>query len=151
MKFPSFSSETEENLIDFHFEDIHFGFPQAHQISQWITETVHSEGKSIGYFQFIFCTDDYLHKINLEYLDHDTLTDIITFPYADNPIESDIFISIDRIKDNAKTFGITFEKELHRVIIHGVLHMIGYPDKTPEEKNLMTKKENEYLGKLELS
>ena len=151
MKFPSFSSKSEEGLIDFHFEEVDFDFSQAHQIIQWITNTINREGKSISRIQFIFCTDEYLHEINLKYLNHDTLTDIITFPYLENPIESDIFISIERVKENAKTFGTTFEKELHRIIIHGVLHMIGYGDKTPEEKSLMSKKENEYLDYLVLN
>lgn len=150
MKFPPFSSKTEENLIDFHFENVNFDFPHSLQIGQWIIDTVENEGKIVGHFQFIFCSDSYLHEINIKYLNHDTFTDIITFPYAENPIESDIFISIDRVQENAKTFGNTFEKELHRVIIHGVLHMIGYKDKSPEEKVLMTQKENEYLNQLEL-
>ncbi len=150
MKFPSFSSELEENLIDFHFKDVDFDFSQAHQINKWINATVKQEGKSISHIQFIFCTDSYLHEINLKYLNHDTLTDIITFPYLENPIESDIFISIDRVRENANTFGITFEKELHRIIIHGVLHMLGYGDKTQEEKLMMSNKENEYLDKLVL-
>ena len=150
MKFPPLSSITGGNLIDFHFEGVNFDFSQAPKICQWITETVAQEGKSIGHLQFVFCKDDYLHEINLKYLDHDTLTDIISFPYIEDPIESDIFISIDRIHENASTFGTTFEKELHRVIIHGVLHMLGYHDKSPEEKILMTQKEDEYLSLLHL-
>ena len=151
MKFPPFSPDSgEENLIEFHFENVNFDFPQAHQISQWILDTVGAEGKSISHFQFIFCTDSYLHEINLKYLNHDTFTDIITFPYVHNPLESDIFISIDRIRENANTFGITFEKELYRVIIHGVLHMIGYSDKTQEDKKIMTQKEDQYLNRLNI-
>ena len=150
MKFPLFPPKTGENLIDFHFEEVDFDFAQAPQISQWIISTVNQEGKSVKALQFIFCTDAYLHEINLKYLKHDTLTDIITFPYLEDPIESDIFISIERIQENAEAFGTTFEKELHRVIIHGVLHMIGYTDKTPQEKEIMTQKENEYLSQLML-
>ena len=83
---------------------------------------------------YIFCSDAYLHNINVEYLNHDTLTDIITFPYLSPPeIEGDIFISVDRIRENAQTFQVTFEQELHRVIIHGVLHLCGQGDKTEEE------------------
>jgi len=96
--------------------------------------------------QLYFCSDKYLHQLNVEYLQHDTLTDIITFPYNDPPIvHSDIFISIDRVRENAKELHVSFEQELHRVIIHGILHLCGYKDKTKEEAKLMRQKEEAML------
>jgi rRNA maturation RNase YbeY len=100
---------------------------------------------------FIFCSDDYLHQINVEYLHHDTLTDVITFEYTaanSDAIEGDIFISIDRIKENAAEFQVPFEVELHRIMVHGTLHLLGYSDKSPNDKALMTEKENFYLQQL---
>jgi len=95
---------------------------------------------------YIFCSDTYLHKINLEYLKHDTLTDIITFDYSEKKqISGDIFISIDRIKENAPKFNQSTDIELNRVLIHGVLHLLGYKDKTPKEKETMRAKEDFYL------
>jgi len=95
---------------------------------------------------YIFCSDTYLHKINLEYLKHDTLTDIITFDYSEKKqISGDIFISIDRIKENALKFNQSTDIELNRVLIHGVLHLLGYKDKTPKEKETMRAKEDFYL------
>ena len=95
---------------------------------------------------YIFCDDDYLHQINVEYLNHDTLTDIITFDYTeDNVLSSDIFISIERVSDNANDFGVTFETELLRVMAHGILHLCGYKDKTEEDSQQMRKKEDEKI------
>ena len=147
---PDFTQENvEADKIEFHAEDIEFSLSNSDFISEWITSTIQAESKKLKHLSFIFCSDDYLHKINLEYLSHDTLTDVITFPYSSgNNVEGDIFISIDRIADNAKIFNSTFENELQRVMIHGVLHLLGYLDKTPEDKQQMTEKENEYLGKL---
>ena len=104
------------------------------------------ELREIGGIAFVFCDDNYLHKINLEFLKHDTFTDIITFDYsAGNEIVSEIYISVDRVADNAKKFSQTFEDEIHRVIIHGVLHLCGYRDKLAEDKQIMRDKENHYL------
>lgn len=99
---------------------------------------------------FIFCSDAYLIQINREYLSHDTLTDIITFDNSDSPglIETDIFISVERVKENASLLNIRHEKELHRVMIHGILHLLGFKDKTPQEKEIMRDKENEALSYL---
>lgn len=102
--------------------------------------------KDSDYINYIFCSDTYLLKLNEEYLEHDYFTDIITFDYSVSSIQSDIFISLDRIADNAKLNGITFKEELYRILLHGVLHLCGYKDKTPEEKEVMTSKENEYLS-----
>lgn len=140
---------TEEEKINFYSEDIEYTLPNHSIISDWINKTIKSEAKVLRHLNFIFCSDTYLHKINVEYLNHDTFTDVITFPYSEGKIiEGDIFISINRIKENAKTFGVSFEDELFRVMIHGTLHLLGYLDKTTEDKTQMTQKENEYLSKL---
>lgn len=139
----------EEEIINFYSEDILFSLSNHSLISDWINTAIKNEAKELRQLNFIFCSDPYLHKINLEYLNHDTFTDVITFPYAEGKtIEGDIFISIDRIRENAKLFDVKFKHELHRVMIHGTLHLLGYLDKTPEDKTQMTKKENEYLSKL---
>jgi len=107
------------------------------------------ELREIGDITFVFCDDNYLHKINLEFLDHDTYTDIITFDYSTgNEIISEVYISVDRVAENAKKFSQTFENEIHRVMIHGVLHLCGYKDKLAKDKQIMRDKENHYLSLL---
>jgi rRNA maturation RNase YbeY len=114
--------------------------------SEWIKGVIISEGKAPGDISFIFCSDEYILEINRKYLQHDYYTDIITFDYVENNVVSgDIFISVDRVRDNALEFSTTFENELNRILIHGVLHLLGYKDKTMNEKTLMTDKEDEYL------
>lgn len=104
----------------------------------WIAEVIKQRGGKVGDLNYIFCADDYLHALNVEYLDHDTLTDIITFPYADFPlISGDLFISTDRVTENAGEYGLAVEEELLRVMIHGILHLCGQGDKCDEEKNAM--------------
>lgn len=139
--------QNEDGQLFFEQEDIDFELPNDEQLySNWIQYIIKKEKKEFLQLTYIFCSDSYLHQINVEYLNHDTLTDIITFPYAEPPIvEGDIFISIDRVKENAVKYGVPFEHELHRVIIHGVLHLCGYPDKTEEEARLMREKEEEAL------
>jgi probable rRNA maturation factor len=135
-----------QNTISFCSEDISFEFEHQLLVEKWIKEAILIEGKSMGEITYIFCSDDYLHKINLEHLKHDTFTDIITFDYCvDEIINSDIFISIDRVKDNALTFQTMFQDELFRVMIHGVLHLLGYKDKLDTEKKMMRSKEDFYL------
>jgi probable rRNA maturation factor len=139
----------DEPAIHFHSEDIDFDLSGQDALQQWIETIIRRESGILQQLSFIFCSDDYLLALNVEYLQHDTLTDIITFPYQEPPhIEGDIFISIDRIRDNAAGFGVSFEQELHRVMIHGVLHLCGYGDKTPEDKKIMTAKEDEALALL---
>jgi len=135
-------------MITFHIEDIEFKVPNTLKTKRWLKEVVEKEGFSLEGINYIFCSDDYLHKMNIEYLDHDYLTDIITFDNSEDEsiIEGDIFISIDRVKDNAQSFNVTFEHELRRVLVHGVLHLCGYLDKTEEEEKMMRSKENFYLG-----
>jgi len=132
-------------VITFHSEGIEFDLDNAEKTQEWILQTIENEEGTLSFINYIFCNDTYLHRINVEYLDHDTYTDIITFPYASDTIESDIFISIDRIRENAKTFDVTFERELYRVMIHGVLHLLGYADKTEEEQKAMRAREDFYL------
>ena len=136
------------NNIRFFTEDIHFALKDKIKLRQWIADTIRKQNKQLHSINYIFVSDDYLLKVNQNYLNHDTLTDIITFNQSSNPtyIEADIFISIPRVKENAKNIGIPFNDELHRVMIHGVLHILGYSDKTPREKNEMRKKENHYLA-----
>lgn len=127
-------------------EDVSPPRMQKRKITKWIKETITSEGKTPGDISFIFCSDDYLLEVNRQYLNHDYYTDIITFDYVDNNVISgDIFISCDRVKENASEYGIVFLNELSRVIIHGVLHLLGYKDKSKKDKLLMTQKEDFFL------
>ena len=138
----------ESEKINFFSEDTDFSISDTDtpSIRKWIHQVIHVEQQELIALNFIFCSDTYLHQINLEYLNHDTLTDVITFPYSTSPkIEGDIFISIDRIKENASLFKTSFKQELHRIMIHGVLHLCGYTDKDKESKVKMSHKENEAL------
>ncbi len=133
--------------IQFFEEDITYKLKNKTAVRQWITETIQAEGYKLKELTYIFCSDNYLLQINQQYLNHDTFTDIITFDNSDiaATIVGDIFISIDRIRENAIKFDITEADELHRVIIHGALHLLGYKDKKPAEKEKMTFKEDFYL------
>jgi probable rRNA maturation factor len=127
-------------------EDVSSPKIQKRKITNWIKETITSEGKIPGEISFIFCSDDYLLEVNKQYLNHDYFTDIITFDYVENDIISgDIFISCDRVKENASEYKTGFINELSRIIIHGVLHLLGYKDKSEKDKLLMTLKEDIYL------
>ena len=118
-------------------------------VTKCVKALVKQELREIGGITFVFCDDNYLHKINLEFLDHDTYTDIITFDYSvGNEVISEIYISVDRVSENAKKYSQTFENEMHRVMIHGVLHLCGYKDKLAEDKQIMRDKENHYLSLL---
>lgn len=134
--------------INFFSEKIDFELDNAELVKEWISDIVNTEEKKITNLNFIFCPDQYLHHINLTYLNHDNYTDIVTFDNSDHPgeIEGDIYISIDRVRKNSKDYKKRFQDELYRVIIHGVLHLIGYKDKTPEEKMEMRKKEDSSLS-----
>ena len=135
-------------MINFHIEEIEFKVINPIKTKRWLKNTILAEGYELSEINYIFCSDNYLHKINLEYLDHDTLTDIITFDNSEGEklIEGDIFVSIDRIHDNAKDFNSTFEQEFRRVVVHGVLHLCGYFDKSVEDEKLMRMKEEYYLN-----
>lgn len=136
--------------ITFSNNDIKFSLKEKTRLKKWITQVVEKQKKRVGDIGYLFCDDEYILQVNREYLDHDTYTDIITFDYVESDIISgDILISIDRVGENAKSFGVDFEQELHRVIIHGVLHLLGGKDKTPAEVEAMRKKENTALALLE--
>lgn len=133
-------------MIFFHSEEINYSLPSPDLVSAWINLTIINENQEPGELNIIFCSDTYLLQINQEYLDHDFFTDIITFDNSDNHlIEGDLFISIDRVKENALHLQINFIDELHRVIIHGILHLIGFNDKDDENRHVMKDKENFYL------
>lgn len=134
--------------VNFFFEEIKYTIKNKNKLRTWINRTLLEENKSLEELNFIFCSDDYLLHINQQYLQHNTYTDIITFDNSSsaNKIVGDIFISIDRIKENAQTFNVSETEELHRIIIHGTLHLSGYEDKTKSNKNIMTLKEDEYLA-----
>jgi rRNA maturation RNase YbeY len=117
------------------------------KVKDWVKLSCKNESFKVGEINYIFCNDEYLLKLNLEYLKHDTLTDIITFDYSNGKnLSGDIFISLSRVEENSKKFLTTFNHELLRVMIHGTLHLMGYKDKTKSQKILMRKKEDEYLS-----
>lgn len=133
-------------MIYFNYETT-FELVNESSYEKWISTIIQSEGKEEGEINYIFCDDDYLHKINVDYLDHDTLTDIISFDYSEgNFLQGDIFISVERVRDNATDFNTNFEEEIKRVMAHGVLHYCGYKDKSDEESLLMRKKEDEKIS-----
>jgi rRNA maturation RNase YbeY len=132
--------------IHFHQENTNFSLPSEHNTENWIIKAIRKEKKTCGELNFIFCSDEYLLGINQTHLNHDTYTDIITFNYVEGDrISGDIFISTDRVKENASKFNIPFLHELHRVIIHGVLHLIGYDDKSTVDAQEIRLKEDFYL------
>lgn len=134
--------------FSFNFEDVEFQLPEEEKLIQWITFAIENEECFTGNVTYIFCSDDYLLDVNKKYLDHHYYTDIITFDYVkDDVISGDMFISIDRIKDNANTFGVSFENELLRVMIHGVMHLVGYDDLTDEQEAEIHKMEDFYIDK----
>ncbi|MFD2822532.1 rRNA maturation RNase YbeY [Lacinutrix iliipiscaria] len=135
-------------MISFNYEN-DFKLNNEPEISKWISDVIISEGCTIDEINYVFCDDDYLHKLNVEFLNHDTLTDIISFDYSvGKNIQGDIFISTERVEDNAKDFNVKFFEELYRVIVHGVLHYCGYKDKTEHDAKLMREKENHYLNQI---
>lgn len=133
-------------MINFNYET-DFKLLDDAKISNWISSIIIKEKCKEDEINYVFCDDDYLHKLNVQFLDHDTLTDVISFDYSvGKKLQGDIFISIERVKDNAKDFNVEFESELHRVIIHGILHYCGYKDKTEADASEMRLKENEALA-----
>lgn len=132
-------------MISFNYET-QFFLENETVYEDWISRIIASEGFEEGEINYIFCDDAYLHKINMEYLNHDTLTDIISFDYTvGNLLQGDIFVSVERVMDNAKDFEVSFDEELKRVLSHGVLHYCGYKDKSPEDERIMRKKEDEKI------
>jgi len=135
-------------MISFHTEELAFQLPEKLKHKQWLKTVAAAEGKKIGELNYVFCTDEYLLKINQDYLQHDTLTDIVTFDNSEsaNLIEGDIFISFERVVENGAKLN-TSDSELQRVMVHGLLHLCGYKDKAKADKSLMTEKEDYYLAK----
>lgn len=136
-------------LINYFNQDLSFKLTKPKNTSLWIEGVIEREKKKLIQLNYIFCSDDHLLEINQEYLKHQTLTDIITFDNSDGDgesIEGDVFISIERVRENAKTLKTDFDVELHRVLIHGVLHLLGYSDKSDIQKARMRKKEDAYLS-----
>ena len=132
-------------MIEFNYET-DFILNNEIQYSDWISRVIISENKTEGEINFVFCDDEYLHKINMEYLNHDTLTDIISFDYSlGNLLSGDVFISIERVKENAIDFDVSFDEELKRVIVHGILHYCGYKDKLELDTSIMRTKEDEKI------
>jgi rRNA maturation RNase YbeY len=132
-------------MISFNYEN-DFILTNEDQISSWLSNVILSENKTEGDINYIFCNDDFLLNINQQYLNHDTLTDIISFDYSvGNELHGDIFISTDRVADNAFDFNVSFELELLRVLVHGVLHYCGYKDKSPADELVMRSKEDEKI------
>ena len=132
-------------MISFNYET-DFELTNEDAYSEWLSNVIISENKKEGDINYIFCDDDYLHKINIEYLQHDTLTDIISFDYSvGNELHGDIFVSIERVRENAVDFNVLFDNELKRVLSHGLLHYCGYKDKSDEDVLVMRNKEEEKI------
>lgn len=133
--------------VSFHSEQTNFSLSNESEIADWLTNVCQKEGKTLTEVSVIFCSDNYLLDVNQKHLNHDYYTDVITFDYSEgNDVSGDIFISIDRVVDNAKSFGVQMLDEAHRIIVHGTLHLIGYTDKEVSAKEQMTAKENFYLS-----
>ncbi|MDY5968951.1 MAG: rRNA maturation RNase YbeY [Bacteroidales bacterium] len=133
-------------VISFSNEQIQFNLTEKQRVKRWIKEVVRREGKEVGEIGYLFCDDATLLRANQEYLQHDTYTDIITFDYVEgNVVNGDIMISVERLRENAKSFGVPLEQELRRVIIHGVLHLLGQKDKLPADATAMRNRENAAL------
>jgi probable rRNA maturation factor len=135
-------------MIRFHTEGVSFSLKDKKNTLQWLKKVIEKEGFTLGELNYIFCSDEYLNEVNVQYLNHDTYTDIITFDNSEEPdkIEGDIFISTERVEENARTLQLPFEQELRRVLVHGVLHLCGHNDETDEEESAMRIRENLYLS-----
>ena len=137
-------------MIRYNSEDIKFNLADKRLVSRWLKQVAEGSSRKVGELNYIFCSDPYLLKINKQYLGHDYYTDIITFDFSEDyaiegkgdRISGDIFISIDTVRHNSEEYGEGFDRELHRVIVHGLLHLIGYDDQTPEQQKVMREKEN---------
>ncbi|MBC7775052.1 MAG: rRNA maturation RNase YbeY [Phycisphaerae bacterium] len=148
MHFPDLPTDEPETPVSFHFEDVEFELPDEQMLTDWLLGVAESEGKAFIEVNYIFCSDERLREMNVEFLDHDYYTDVITFPYAEDAVHGDVFISSERVADNAQSLGVTFEHELCRVLVHGVLHLAGYLDKTEEAERVMREREDFYLQKI---
>ena len=137
-------------MVSYFFEDTNFKFNRRRLTSQWLKFTAESEIKRIGQVNIIFCSDNYILDINQKYLQHDYFTDIITFDYCEGKtLSGDLFISVDTVRENAIFYGTEFDDELNRVIVHGLLHLVGYDDHSEEDQKTMRSKEDYYLAQRE--
>ncbi len=133
--------------IRFSAQSVNYDLQEQKKVKKWLSDVITRRGKSGGNINYLFCDDEYLLVVNRQYLDHDTYTDIITFDYVSGGlISGDILISLDRVGENAEKFGVTFDHELHRVLVHGVLHLLGQGDKSDEEAREMRRLEEEALA-----
>ena len=156
MEFPELPDADPDavgnDVISFNFEDVEpddlLSDPGA--VESWLRAAARNEEKPLVELTYVFCSDEYLRRINLEYLQHDYYTDVITFPYDDNAIHGDVFISTERVADNARTLGVAFRHELYRVMVHGLLHLAGFRDETDEQEAEMRAREDFYLRQIEL-
>lgn len=138
-------------MISYYFQDTDFKFRDRRKTNEWLKLAAESEIRRIGNISIIFCSDNYVLDINQKYLQHDYFTDIITFDYCEGDrLSGDLFISVDSVRENSVEFGTEFKDELNRVIIHGLLHLVGYDDHTEKDIKLMRSKENYYLSLREL-
>lgn len=137
--------------IIFTSTDIEYRISQSQKVKNWLKSVVVEEGFTVGEISIVWCSDNYLLEINKKYLNHDYFTDIITFDYSDKKtVSGDLMISLDTVRKNAEQFGVVFHVEQLRVLVHGILHLCGYKDKSDEEQKLMTQKEDYYLSKYEV-
>jgi probable rRNA maturation factor len=151
MQFPEITDIEPQNgpLVSYHLEEVDCMLPDQDLLFGWFQKTAAAEKIPLLELNFIFCSDEYLLEVNTKYLQHDFYTDVITFPYAEDSIYGDVFISIDRVDENARNEGVSFFHELCRVMLHGLLHLAGYKDETDEEEAIMRAKENQYLQAIE--
>ena len=134
-------------MVRYYCEDVKFLFKNKIANNRWLKMVAGSEIKTLGDISIIFCSDNYILDVNIRYLHHDYFTDVITFDYCEgNKLSGDLFISIDSVRENSIEFGTEFDEELHRVIVHGLLHLIGYNDHTPQDQKIMRAKEDYYLS-----
>ena len=140
-------------LVNFFYEDSAVFSLEKKEVREWLKKIVQKEEKKLGCLNFIFCSDRHLLEINKKHLNHSTLTDVITFDFSESKktIEGDVYISVDRVKENAEKYSVSFKKELLRIMVHGVLHLIGYKDKREKEKKTMFLKEQSFLRLFESS
>ena len=132
--------------LHFYSADIDFSLDNPDLVTKWIQTVIRNHERMTGKITYLFCSDDYILDVNKRFLNHDTYTDIITFDNVEgNLVSGDILISIDRVGENARQFGVSFSQELHRVLVHGVLHLLGFKDKSEEDSKMMRAKENESL------
>ncbi len=133
--------------VTFTSEQIEFQLDQEDHVIDWLLSIAKAELRNVEQIEYIFCTDKYLLQVNKQYLNHDYFTDVITFPLQESPLEATVMISIDRVRENAELYKTTFSNELHRVMVHGLLHLLDYKDSNDEEKKQMRTKENNSLAK----